>query len=54
LAEVHGVSAAVAEAVALVAVAEGLATCANTPAEALERLRASHWQAEYPPIFGIS
>jgi malate dehydrogenase (oxaloacetate-decarboxylating) len=48
LAAVQQVSRAVAEAVALAAVQEGLARHAATPAEALERLEACRWQ----PLYG--
>jgi len=50
LSQVRAVSAAVADAVALAAVAEGLATRAGTPAEARERLAACRWEAEYRQI----
>jgi malic enzyme len=44
------VSGAVAEAVALAAVAEGLATLASSPAEARQRLAACRWEPEYREI----
>ncbi len=50
LAEVRQVSAAVAEAVALAAVAEGLASHARTPAEARARLASCSWRPEYAEI----
>ena len=50
LAQVRQVSAAVAEAVALAAVAEGLAAHARTPAEARSRLASCRWQPEYAAI----
>jgi malate dehydrogenase (oxaloacetate-decarboxylating) len=50
LQDVQRVSAAVAEAVALAAVAEGLASRASTPEEALARLAACTWRAEYGPV----
>jgi malate dehydrogenase (oxaloacetate-decarboxylating) len=50
LAEVRAVSKAVAEAVALAAVAEGLASKAATPAEARQRLAACRWEPEYREI----
>ena len=50
LSRVRAVSEAVADAVALAAVAEGLAARARTPAEARERLAACRWEAEYRQI----
>lgn len=50
LAQVRQVSAAVAEAVALAAVAEGLAAHAHTPAEARSRLASCRWRPEYAAI----
>jgi malate dehydrogenase (oxaloacetate-decarboxylating) len=50
LAQVRQVSAAVAEAVALAAVAEGLAAHARTPAEARSRLASCRWRPEYAAI----
>jgi malate dehydrogenase (oxaloacetate-decarboxylating) len=50
LAEVRAVSGAVAEAVALAAVAEGLATLAASPAEARQRLVACRWEPVYRQI----
>ncbi|WP_216904680.1 NAD-dependent malic enzyme [Synechococcus sp. CCY 9618] len=50
LAAVQEVSRAVAEAVALAAVAEGLARLAATPEQALERLEACRWSPEYPAL----
>jgi malate dehydrogenase (oxaloacetate-decarboxylating) len=50
LSQVRAVSDAVADAVALAAVAEGLATRAGTPAEARERLAACRWEATYHEI----
>ncbi len=50
LAQVRQVSAAVAEAVALAAVAEGLARHARTPAEARARLESCSWRPEYAEI----
>jgi malate dehydrogenase (oxaloacetate-decarboxylating) len=50
LAQVRAVSEAVADAVALAAVDEGLATRAKTPAEACQRLAACRWQASYREI----
>jgi malate dehydrogenase (oxaloacetate-decarboxylating) len=48
LAQVREVSAKVAEAVALAALAEGLATRASTTDEALRCLREHRWQPRYP------
>ncbi len=48
LRQVREVSSRVAEAVALAAVAEGLATRASTPEEALQRLRDKRWEPVYP------
>jgi malate dehydrogenase (oxaloacetate-decarboxylating) len=48
LTAVQGVSRAVAEAVAMAAVAEGLARQATTPEAALERLEACRWR----PVYG--
>jgi malate dehydrogenase (oxaloacetate-decarboxylating) len=50
LSQVRAVSDAVADAVALAAVAEGLATRAGTPTEARQRLAACRWEAEYRQI----
>jgi malate dehydrogenase (oxaloacetate-decarboxylating) len=50
LAAVEAVSRRVAEAVALVAVEEGLARLASDPKEALARLEACRWQPTYRPI----
>ncbi len=50
LLEVREVSDRVAEAVALAALQEGLATRAATPAEVLERLRQERWEPLYPTI----
>jgi malate dehydrogenase (oxaloacetate-decarboxylating) len=50
IAEVRAVSKAVAEAVALAAVAEGLASKAATPAEARQRLAACRWEPEYREV----
>jgi len=50
LAEVRAVSRAVAEAVALTALAEGLATRARTPEEALACLERRRWQPVYPEV----
>ncbi|MFN5696317.1 MAG: malic enzyme-like NAD(P)-binding protein, partial [Cyanobacteriota bacterium] len=50
LSQVRPVSEAVAEAVALAAVAEGLARLASTPEQARARLEACRWQAEYRPL----
>ena len=50
LASVAEVSGAVAEAVALAAVAEGMATLASSAAEARERLAACRWRPEYRQI----
>jgi malic enzyme len=44
------VSGAVAEAVALAAVAEGLAKRAGTAAEARQRLAACRWEPEYREV----
>ena len=50
LGEVQAVSRAVAEAVALTAVAEGLATRARTPEEARACLEQRRWQPVYPEV----
>ena len=50
LAQVRAVSEAVADAVALAAVAEGLAKRAGTAAEARQRLAACRWEPEYREI----
>jgi malate dehydrogenase (oxaloacetate-decarboxylating) len=50
LSQVRAVSDAVADAVALAAVAEGLATRAGTPTEARQRLAECRWEAEYRQI----
>ena len=50
LAAVEAVSRRVAEAVALVAVEEGLARLASDPQQALARLEACRWQPSYRPI----
>ena len=50
LREVRDVSTRVAEAVALAAIAEGLATRASTPEEALRCLKEERWEPLYPPI----
>jgi malate dehydrogenase (oxaloacetate-decarboxylating) len=50
LAEVQAVSRAVAEAVALTALAEGLATRARTPEDALACLEERRWQPVYPEV----
>ena len=50
LRDVQRVSAAVAEAVALAAVAEGLASRATSAEQALARLKACTWRAEYGPV----
>jgi len=50
LRDVQRVSAAVAEAVALAAVAEGLASRATSAEQALARLEACTWRAEYGPV----
>ncbi|MFZ0407858.1 MAG: oxaloacetate-decarboxylating malate dehydrogenase [Cyanobium sp.] len=50
LQDVQQVSAAVAEAVALAAVAEGLARHARTPAEARARLQACSWRPDYAEL----
>jgi malate dehydrogenase (oxaloacetate-decarboxylating) len=50
LQEVRAVSDRVAEAVALAALAEGLATRASTPEEALACLRQERWDPVYPSI----
>jgi malate dehydrogenase (oxaloacetate-decarboxylating) len=50
LALVRPVSRAVAEAVALAAVEEGIARLAATPAEALARLDACRWSPAYRPV----
>ncbi|MEB3316850.1 MAG: NAD-dependent malic enzyme [Cyanobacteriota bacterium] len=47
---VREVSSRVAEAVALAALEEGLATRARTPEEALRRLREERWEPVYPTI----
>ena len=44
------VAGAVAEAVALVGVQQGLAQLANTPEQARQRLAESHWRPEYQPL----
>ena len=51
--QVGAVARAVAEAVALQAVAEGLAARASTPAEALERLDLATWRPCYGPVEAI-
>ena len=48
--DVRDVSTRVAEAVALAALEEGLATRASTAAEALQRLREERWEPVYPTI----
>jgi malate dehydrogenase (oxaloacetate-decarboxylating) len=50
LLDVREVSTRVAEAVALAALQEGLATRARTPEEALQRLREERWEPIYPSI----
>jgi malate dehydrogenase (oxaloacetate-decarboxylating) len=50
LAQVQEVSRRVAEAVALAAVREGLATRAGSEAEALQRLEECRWQPIYPQL----
>ncbi len=50
LAAVQEVSRAVAEAVALAAVDEGLACRAATAQEALARLQACRWRPDYPAL----
>jgi malate dehydrogenase (oxaloacetate-decarboxylating) len=50
LRDVREVSTRVAEAVALAALEEGLATRARTPEEALQRLREERWEPVYPTI----
>jgi malate dehydrogenase (oxaloacetate-decarboxylating) len=50
LRDVREVSTRVAEAVALAALQEGLATRARTPEEALQRLREERWEPIYPSI----
>lgn len=50
LADVQVVSERVAEAVALAALAEGLATTAATATEAKERLVARRWRPQYPEL----
>jgi malate dehydrogenase (oxaloacetate-decarboxylating) len=50
LAAVQAVSGAVAEAVALAAVREGLAALASSEAEALEQLEACRWRPDYPVL----
>lgn len=50
LVEAPRVARAVAEAVALAGVRDGLARLANTPQEALRCLDQAHWTAEYRPL----
>jgi malate dehydrogenase (oxaloacetate-decarboxylating) len=50
LADVRRVSERVAEAVALAALAEGLAGTVSSPAEALERLAQRCWRPDYPDV----
>jgi len=51
--QVHQVSTSVARAVALAAVAEGLARRATTEAEALQCLEAASWRPIYPEITAL-
>ncbi len=51
--QVHQVSTSVARAVALAAVAEGLARRATTEAEALQCLEAATWWPIYPEISAL-
>jgi malate dehydrogenase (oxaloacetate-decarboxylating) len=53
LSQVRAVSEAVAEAVALAAVAEGLATRASTAEEAKQRLQECRWTPAYRPFIAI-
>ncbi|WP_231605254.1 NAD-dependent malic enzyme [Synechococcus sp. CBW1006] len=53
LSEVQSISATVAEAVAITAMAEGLARHATTEAEALACLEAARWSADYGPVQAI-
>ena len=50
LEEAAAVASAVAEAVALVGVEQGLARLANTPEQARQRLAEAHWSPEYQPL----
>ena len=49
LEQAAAVASAVAEAVALVGVEQGLARLATTPEQARQRLAESHWRPEYQP-----
>ena len=53
LADVQAVSERVAEAVALAALQEGLATKATTAAEANQRLVALRWRPDYPEVVAV-
>ncbi|MEB3165280.1 MAG: NAD-dependent malic enzyme [Cyanobacteriota bacterium] len=53
LSQVQAVSRAVAEAVALTAVQEGLATRASTPQDALACLERQRWQPIYPRVLAV-
>ena len=48
------VAAAVAEAVALVGVEQGLARRATTPEQARQRLAEAHWSPEYRPLLPLA
>jgi malate dehydrogenase (oxaloacetate-decarboxylating) len=52
LQSVRAVSMAVAEAAALAAVAEGIASRASTPDQARDRLACSRWRPDYPRVVG--
>jgi len=53
LAEVQVVSARVAEAVALAALEEGVATAVSTPEEARQQLEALRWRPQYPEVVAV-
>ena len=53
LSAVRAVSAAVADAVALAAVQQGLARLADTPEQARQRLAACHWHPTYPGVTAV-
>ena len=50
LEQAAAVASAVAEAVALVGVEQGLARLATTPEQARQRLAEAHWGPEYQPL----
>ena len=53
LAQVQAVSARVAEAVALAALEEGVATAVTTPAQARQQLEALRWRPQYPQVVAV-